>query len=262
MYGGITLSAAWITGVVLLSLRLAAVFTMTPLLSAASVPGVVRVLLVLALAVGLSLGGPGPAALAEVPGPAALLSAGLSELALGLTMALGILLAFAAFSVAGEIIGLQMSFGMGQVVDPASGASSPIIGVAFSQLAVVGFFLVDGHHALLRGLAFSLERFPPGRAWPLEAAVGPVLQQVFGLFTLAFALAVPVVFSLLLVELALGVVARNMPQVNMIFMGIPVKIVAGLAVLALWVGGMGGAMGRVYASIFESWDALFSAGGA
>jgi flagellar biosynthetic protein FliR len=259
MHHGIAIHGAWITAVVLLSLRLAAVFTLTPLLAAGSVPATVRVLVVLGLSVGLTFGLPGPVSQLEVPaGAGPMIQAGLSELALGFTLSLGVALAFAAFTMAGEIMGLQMSFGLGQVLDPISGARTPIIGTALNQLAVVAFFLGDGHHALLRGLAFSLERFPLGKPWPLAGAIGPVLEQVLALFTLAFALAVPVMFCLLLLELALGVMARNMPQVNMVFLGIPVKIVVGLLALALWLGGMGDAMSRVYASIYRCWDAVFS----
>jgi flagellar biosynthetic protein FliR len=184
--------------------------------------------------------------------------AALGELALGATMGLGVLLAFAAFSMAGQILGIQMGLGLGQVLDPVTNRSQPVVTAAFDQLAIVVFFLAGGHHALLRGIVFSLERFPLGTGWPLEAAFGPVLEQVSGLFSLAFALAVPVVFTLLLLELALGVVARNMPQMNMIAMGIPVKIVVGLVALAIWFGGMGDVMARVYGSIYRTWDAIFS----
>jgi len=265
MNQAITLSSAWLATVVLLSLRLGTVLLLTPLLAAGSVPGLVRALLVLGFAVALAMGAPAGIAGSAVPAgllhsPGQMISAALLELGLGGTLALGILLAFACFSIAGELLGVQMGLGLGQVLDPITNRSQSVVTAAFDQLAVVVFFLVGGHHALLRGIAFSLERFPLGRPWPLEAAAGPMLVQVMGLFTLAFALAVPVVFCLLMVEVALGVVARNMPQMNMISMGIPVKIVVGLVALSIWFGGMGDAMQRVYGSIYRTWDAIFAGG--
>jgi flagellar biosynthetic protein FliR len=265
MTQAITLSSAWLATVVLLSLRIGAILLLTPVLAAASVPGTVRVLVVLGFSVALAMGLPGGVVGAQVPvdllgSPGRMVEAGLLELALGSTLALGVLLAFACFSIAGELLGVQMGIGLAQVVDPITRHNQSAVTAAFNQLAVVVFFLVGGHHALLRGIAFSLERFPLGRTWPLEAAVGPMLVQVMGLFTLAFALAVPVVFCLLMVEVALGVVARNMPQMNMISMGIPVKIVVGLVAIALWIGGMGDAMQRVYGSIYRTWDAIFAGG--
>jgi flagellar biosynthetic protein FliR len=106
-------------------------------------------------------------------------------------------------------------------------------------------------------VGFSLERFPVGQAWSVSASAAPVVRQSAGLFTLGFALAAPVVLSLLLLEFALGVVSRNLPQANMLALGIPVKIVAGLLALSIWAGGMGGVMLRVYADMYRTWAALF-----
>jgi flagellar biosynthetic protein FliR len=60
-------------------------------------------------------------------------------------------------------------------------------------------------------------------------------------------------------ELALGVLARTLPQMNMFVVGVPVKIIVGLSVLSLWLGGAGDAMNRVYGSVYRTWDAMFSA---
>jgi flagellar biosynthetic protein FliR len=264
VHGAITLDAEWLTTVLLLALRLAAVLLMTPLLSTSSVPVLVRVLVVLALAAALSLGLPSVAGRppgAAISGAGALVSAACTELALGATLALGILVAFAAFSMAGELLGIQMGIGIAQALDPSSssGETVPLLSTVFNQVGVVVFFLVDGHHALLRGVAYSLERFPLGRGWPVDAAAGPMLGQVAGLFGLGFALAAPVVVALLLLEAALGVVARNLPQMNMLAMGIPVKILVGLLALWLWFAGIGDVMGRVYGSIFRTWTEIFPA---
>jgi len=262
MHGLLTLQATAIA-VFLLSLRLAAIFAGTPLLAAAAVPSLVRVLLAMAISVAITLGLHTQSSAIDLRGPlgaGALLQAGLTELALGATLALGVHLAFAAFALAGELLGVQMGIGLAQVVDPTSSAQVPLLSSVFGQLAVVVFFIGDGHHALLRGVVFSLERFPLGRPWPIDAALAPVLEQVAGIFSLGFALAAPVVLCLLLVEVALGVVARNLPQINMIAMGIPLKVVAGLAALAVWLGGMQEVAARVYGSIFRTWEALFPAG--
>lgn len=246
----------------LVSLRLGALLLLTPILPA-SVPGPARVLIVIGLATGLALGLPGDdSELAAMAGPGPLLEAAMAELALGATLALGVFIAFAAISMAGRLIDLQIGFGMAQVFDPATQRQIPIITAAFNQLGVVVFFLVNGHHALLRGVAYTLDRFPPGRPWPVEAAGPMVVKQMAGLFSLGFALAAPVVVCLLLVELAMGVVARNLPQMNMFVIGIPVKIVVGLVLLSVWFSGLGDAMSRVYGFIFRSWEATFAVTGA
>lgn len=243
-----------LASVMLVSVRLAAVFLMTPILYGITMPAVVRAMLVLGLSVALAAG----LAARPAPLPAGELAAAmLGEAALGALLALGILLAFAVFSMAGRLLDVQIGFGMPQVLDPVTHRQLPVLNTLFDQIAVVLFFITNGHHALLRGLAYSLERFPVGQPWPLEAALPLVLRQVSGMFTLGIALAAPVVFCILLTEIALGILSRSMPQMNMFAMGIPVKIVVGLAALGWWQGGIGAAMSRVYASIYAGWDALF-----
>jgi flagellar biosynthetic protein FliR len=243
----------------LLSLRVGVVLSMTPVLLAMPAPLRIRVLLVAALSgvLALGFGVTGPAVPADLGG---LLASGMAELALGATLGLGVLLAFAGFSFAGSLLDVQIGFGIAQVLDPATQRPVPLLSSVFSLVGVLVFFLVNGHHALLRGIAYSVEAFPVGAAWSPALAAGPVLKLVTSLFALGFALAAPVVFCVLLVELALGVVARSLPQLNMFSFGIPVKIVVGLAALTLWFSAaIGGTMDRLYGSIFNTWNDMFLA---
>jgi flagellar biosynthetic protein FliR len=247
--------AAWVAGVLLVATRLAALLLMTPLLHAVPLPASVRLLLVVALAAALAL--PLGVAPSTLPDLSALFDALLRELAIGATLGLGVLMAFAGFSLAGRLLDTQVGFGMAQVFDPVTRAQVPVLTSVLSLAGVLLFFVMNGHHALLRGVAWSLKRFPVGQPWSVQQAAGPVLQQAAGLFTLGFALAAPVVLSLLLVEFALGVVARNLPQANMLVLGIPVKIVVGLLALSLWASGMGEISSRIHGQLLASWDALF-----
>jgi len=251
---------AWVMTVFLVSLRLAAVLIMTPILYAFPMPSTVRVLLVVALSVMLTMAFPGWRVDAQI-GVGEVFVAAVSELALGAVLGLSIMQAFAAFSVAGALLDVQIGYGIAQILDPVTQRQVPILTAGFNQIAVVVFFLVNGHHALMRGLVYGFERFPPGRPWQIAQAAGPVLKQVAGLFTLGFALAAPVVFCILLVEVGLGVLARNLPQMNMFAMGIPVKIVVGVSALSLWMLGAGDAMSKVYFSIFKTWEGVFGGAG-
>lgn len=243
--------------VFLLSLRIAAVFLLTPVLYAMSMPPSVRMLLVLSLSVAIALG-LSPIRHADNLPYGELLVAALTELALGATLALGILFAFAAFDVAGRLLDIQIGFGIAQVFDPVSRRAVPILTSAFSTLAVLVFFLINGHHILLRGIAYSVERFPIGAPWSISQTAIPILKQVSGLLSLGFALAAPVVLCIMLVELSLGAVARNLPQLNMFSLGIPIKIVVGLVAMSLWFAGIGGVMTRAYSSIYSAWDSVFA----
>ncbi len=250
------LNQQWLIAVVLLSARLAAMLLVTPFFKALSVSTMVRVLLVFSLAVVLSVGFSGMMPVADA-GLGLLIAAFMAEVAIGATLGLGILMAFAAFSVAGRLLDIQIGFGMAQVFDPLSRRLVPILSSLFEQLAIVLFFLVNGHHALLRGLAYSVERFPPGQfAWS-DLNFYAVLKQVSSMFSLGFALVAPVVFCLFLLEFTMGVFTRNLPQMQIFVLAIPLKIIVGIAALGLWFTGAQAIMMQIDASIFQSWEALF-----
>ncbi len=253
------LGSGWVVTVMLLSVRIAVLLLLTPILYAVAVPTFVRALFVLGMACVLAM--PFGGSTIVVPGEiAGLVTAMLHEAAIGATLGLGVLLAFAGFNLAGHLIDVQVGFGMAQVFDPATRARVPVLTSFFGLLAAVFFFLVEGHHALLRGIAFSVERFPVGRSWDVASAAAPMLRQVTGLFVLGFALAAPVVLGLLLVEFALGVASRNLPQMNLLLLGLPLKIGVGLLALTVWATGFAAPAGRLYAAIYQAWAGWFATG--
>jgi len=254
------LGTPWITAVLLLATRIAAVLLLTPVLHAVAIPGLVRVLIVIAISCVLALPF-GAQAPVEIADTGALVTALLREAFVGATLGLGVLLAFAGFSLAGRLIDIQIGFGMAQVFDPLTRSRLPIVSAVFGLLAAVFFFAVDGHHALLRGIAFSVERFPLGAGVGAASAAETIVRQGAGLFTLGFALAAPIVLGLLLVEFVLGVISRNLPQLNMLVLGIPAKILVGLVALSAWATGFGEPARRLYQGIYQAWSTWFSSGG-
>jgi len=243
---------AWVLAVFYIVIRLGVVLLLSPILAGLGSLVTVRVLLTFALAALLvqGLGARLPA------GPltlGAVVSGACNELVVGGTLAFGVFAAFGAFSLAGKILDVQSGFGIGTVYDPVTRAGAPLFATMLNMLGAVMFFAMDGHHAFLRGLAFSLEQVAPGTGFgtmPVEA----VLRQFGLMFSLGVSLIIPVMLILLLTETALAFVSRVLPQMNVFVVGVPVKIVVGTAVLALTVGTMGPSMGRVYASIFDYWQ--------
>jgi flagellar biosynthetic protein FliR len=249
----------------LISIRLAVLFFLTPALFPAQVPPTVRVLIVIALSANLALGvaqAPGVAAVAMPTNEGALALAVLSEAALGAVLALGIQLAFATFTQAASLLDVQIGFGLASVFDPVTNRQSPVLAMAMNQIAAVTFLLVNGHHALLRGINYSLVRFVPGRGWAIEPVYSVLMKKVAGMFSLGFALAAPVACCLLFVEFTLAIISRNLPQMNIFVVGIPAKIIVGLLALSVWYGGAGALMGRVYQSMYLGWDQVFNTAGS
>lgn len=248
---------AWIDSVVLMATRLGALAVVAPPLASAQVPALIRMGFVVAIAASLSFGLPS-AQLEQPISLGELMPAIASELAVGLPMALGIALAFTAFTAGGQILDVQIGFGMSQLFDPLTRQRLPVLSTALAQLATVTFFILNGHHALLRAVALSLERYPLGRPFPLEAAVGPLIAQGASLFALGFAMVAPVVFCLLLAELGLGVLARNLPQVNIFAIGLPIKVIVGLAALAAWLVAAAPMTERLHHAVLVGWKGWLS----
>jgi flagellar biosynthetic protein FliR len=252
----LAIDTGWVTLVLLLSVRLGALFLLSPVLGTARLPAQFRVLFVVALAAVLAAGR--PAAAAAMPADVVSLAlAALSELALGSAMAFGLFVAFGTFQFAGKLLDIQIGFSLGTVFDPVTRAQSPLLGSALNTLALVLFFSLDGHHLLLRGLAWSLDRVPAGTL-PTGWSLAPFVDQFGTMFVLGLTLAAPVVFALLLVDVGVGIVSRSIPQLNVFTLGIPAKIIVGLLVLAASLAAMAPVMARVFETAFAFWQRLLN----
>jgi flagellar biosynthesis protein FliR len=248
---------AWIVGALLLSCRLGAIALMAPALGGRVVPPLIRFTLVLGLSAALagSMVHAGAASLSTAP--AALVVAVASEIALGAAMALGLNLAFAMFSLGASIVDVQVGFGLGQVMDPTTQQRTSVLTATFQQLALILFFLFEGHHALMRGLVLSIEHVPLGGPWTTQAGLQIAVTQVTQLFTLGFAMLAPVIFCLMVTEIGLGILARSLPQMNTLAMGLPVKVLVALAALAAWVAASLPLMRKAHESAFSGWEYLW-----
>lgn len=238
----------------LLSIRLGMVLFMTPVLGAAGIPMRIRALALLALTLCLTLG-LSPVMAAGVDTMPALLMAMLNEAVWGGLMGFGLNTAFAAFLVGGRLLDLQMGFGVATLFDPGTRSQMPLLGLLLQMTGIAAFLGVDGHHMLLRGLALSLRAAPLG-ASPLGVSPAVVLQQFGLMFSLGMTLVSAAVFCVFLADVGMSVVARVLPQANVFLLSIPVKIVAGLSVLALSVPLMGPVLSRIFESVFRYWGAL------
>ena len=247
--------------VILLSLRVGAALSSSPLLTSIAMPRSAKVIFLLVFSICFaSLIPAGKIPTVDVGNFNVFISLAAAEIGLGAALGLGVQLAFAAFRFAGTLLDVQLGFGIVQIFDPLSNTKTSILGVAFDQLAVVLFFALGIHYILLYGLAWSVERYPVAQHWPAQQAAVFLIKQAAAIFTLGFALAAPVVFCVLLVEMALGVIAHSLPQMNMLVLGMPVKIVTALLALIFWMPEASAAISRIFGSISSIWFNLLAIG--
>lgn len=155
------------------------------------------------------------------------------EALIGFALGLSVRLVIAGAEVGGHLTGFQMGLSYAALVDPQSGVRNNVLAALYGSFAVLILLLTNGHHDLLRALATSYEALPVGSG-VVATGLGELVARMFGLmFTLGVRLAAPVVFTLLLVEVALGVMARVAPTLNLMVTAAPVRLLVGWMALAL-----------------------------
>jgi flagellar biosynthetic protein FliR len=248
------LDAAYLLTGFLIFLRISAVFMFTPLFSAFQIPMQFRLLFLIALAFVLL----GALHVPSITAPitlGALVPMAIIEVLIGAILAFGVMAAFAAFQVGGRVLDYQIGFGLASVIDPQTREDSALLGTALHSLAVLIFFAVDGHHMVLRGLSYTLTQLPPGSGL-FDFQIAPIVTHFGMMFVYGFSVVAPVILVLLLVDVGMALISRNMPQVNVFIIGMPVKVLVGLITFALSMRYMGGLLERIYASIFKYWQAV------
>jgi flagellar biosynthesis protein FliR len=229
----------WLLTVALLTLRLTFAIALSPAFAAYRVPVLVRVALVLVLAaLACAQRPPAQAAVAAAGDLARVIPAAGAEVIAGALLGLGAHVVLAALSLAGRLLDVQTGFGIGSIFDPVSGAGTSVLGALVGLLGVTLFIAADAHLVLADLVARSIEVYPLG-TWPvLEDPIRPLLAAG-SLFTLGLALAAPVAAALVFTDVAVGAVSRNVPQLNVLVLAMPLKIVVAYAMLALTLGGWG-----------------------
>ena len=124
----------------------------------------------------------------------------------------------AGAELAGHLTGFQIGFAYSSLVDPQSGARNGVLSALYANLVVMVFLVIDGHHQLLQALAASYSALPiGGSAWAATGELAPLVARTLGtVFVIGVRIAAPVVLVLFVVEVALGLLSRVAPQLNLI----------------------------------------------
>lgn len=216
----------------LLVARLSGFLTLAPFFGSRNIQPSLRFFF--ALLLGLTLLPLFPAAAYPVPGTLAEVAwLLLQEVLLGMVLGFAAGVFFSAFSVAGQILDLQIGFGIVNVFDPQSGVQVPLLGNLLYLMALVILLSADGHHLLLHALWRSFEAVPPGGNWSGPGLLEEIVRATAVMFVAGIEIAAPVLGALFLADLALAIMARTMPQLNVFVVGLPLKAALGLGFLAV-----------------------------
>lgn len=216
---------------VLVAFRLAGMMIFAPLFGSAKVPKRLKAMFVLVLALGMTSSVSQPA---ELPSNEWDLAIGIAgELAFGLAMGTILSLVFIAVQWAGEIIGQQMGFNLSEVFDPQFGAQGSLIGDAYFMLTLVVFLIVGGHRAMIQGVQASFHILPLLSVGINHSMVDLLARLIESATVLAFRLAAPMLVTLMMTDLVLGLIGKTMPQMNVMAMGLNLRSAVGMIVIIL-----------------------------
>ncbi len=155
------------------------------------------------------------------------------EVLMGVVLGFTVLLLFVAIQFAGQLAGLQMGFGIVNVIDPQSSNQVSIIGQFLNILAILLLLTLDGHHMILSGLVTSFETIPLGGVSFQDGLMFKLMDLTAQVFIIAVKISAPILMALFLVTAAMGVLARTVPQMNVFLIGFPLQIGVGLAALVI-----------------------------
>lgn len=215
----------------ILLVRPGALFLAAPLFGGGYAPPAVKIGLTVVLGAALAPAVPLPEGL----GPAGLAAVLAREALIGLSLGFAVRVLVGGAEFAGQLAGFQLGFTYASLVDPQTGVRNGILSALYGSMAIVVFFGLDLHHDLLRALVRSFEVLPVG-AGGVDAALPAVVMRLLGVvFLVGAQLAAPVVIVMLVAELALGLLARAAPTLNLMAQGFPVRLLVGLLALAAMI---------------------------
>ena len=211
--------------------RIGGLFILAPFFGARTAPVRVRAATVFFVTIAmLPILGATPPALAHA-GAAVVLGMLGFEVMIGFVIGLVAQFTFGAVQMAGQLAGIQMGIGLSNLIDPQSQEHITSLAQWQNLLALLIFLTIDGHHILIRAVADSFRVLPLAAGIPQAAGFGMVVDLAGGLFVVALKVAAPVMVLLLLVNAAMGVLAKLIPQLNVFIVGFPLNVAAGLFVL-------------------------------
>ena len=212
--------------------RVGALLLFSPILGSSSVPAKLKIgfaLLISFLIAPLV----GSQSIPQLKGPFSLAVHMFSEITVGIVIAFAARMIFVAVQVAGTVVDFQMGFGVVNVVDPQTESQVSITAQYMNILATLFFLSLDGHHMVVTAIAESFDLINPNYSFHFSGMTMKYMMNLFtGIFVTAVKFSAPIMAVLFFVGVALGLVARTVPQMNVFIVGFPLQI--GIGMFMLW----------------------------
>jgi flagellar biosynthetic protein FliR len=175
----------------------------------------------------------------------------LGEVAIGITIGLSVQMVFTGIQMTGQLIGFQMTFSIANIMDPAGDMQVPLLSQFYHILAMLIFLATNAHHLLIRALSESFTLVPPLGFHFRQELVDEVMALAGNMFVIAVRLGAPIIIILLLTSVAMGIMARTVPQMHIFIVAMPLQIAVGFLFMGLALPHMTVFLGQLFASTGE-----------
>ncbi|GBL04035.1 flagellar biosynthesis protein FliR [Glaciecola sp. KUL10] len=155
----------------------------------------------------------------------------IKELLIGVAIGFISMMVLETFVLAGQIIAMQTGLGFASIVDPMNGVNVPAVGQFYLILATLIFWTVDGHLAMIQMIVMSFEAFPVAESWFSPTQLKDIAHWGGWMFIMALTIALAPIVSLLIVNLAFGVMTKAAPQLNIFSLGFSIAQIMGLVII-------------------------------
>lgn len=213
---------------ILILVRVSGLFIISPIFSRVNLPEPYKVAFSLLISLVLMNVVTGPS---EPMSDLLLMIECIKELLIGFMIGFISYLFFSVFFIVGQIIDVQIGFGIVSVLDPQSNIQIPITGNFYQIIATLAFLVINGHHVLIEALVKSYDYVPIGYATLSVGMLNQFISIIGKLFILGFKIGSPILVTIIFVDVLLGILAKTMPQMNVFIVGMPLKITIGLALI-------------------------------
>ena len=226
------MDVAFFTALIMVFLRLIGFFTITPVFFPKGTPIILRVAFVLTLSYML-IPGIDYSQISNINNTMGFIANCSSEIITGLALGFMTELCFIALRLGGSYMDVQIGFSMISMLDPNTSSNSTLIERLLYWTGLILFFMVDGHHMLITQLIDSFNAVSLGRFILNQETASIIIEVFIQFFIMGLKIAIPIVLIIIITELTLGLVGRAVPQLNVMILGLPLKIIVGLTTLIL-----------------------------
>lgn len=221
----------YFTALILVLIRITTFFLAVPVLFPKSFPNTVKVLLLLTISF-MILPNINISHVGDINSNYLLLSQVIAEVITGLILGFVTNLCFVAIRVAGNLMDIQAGFAMMTLFDPSTSSNVTLIESMFNMMATMLFFIANGHHVLIGAIIDSFSKISIGSFITYDKTIMMIARNFSDFFTIGLKIALPIVLIILITDIVMGLVARTVPQLNVMILGLPLKILLSLGMIA------------------------------